>query len=91
MTLIVSRIENRQMKIISDSKITDKNAVRNNPLAGNLKSFILSPQLSVSFAGKVYFAEKFLSLFFSKKIKTFNEMNYPEAEPSRYQAEKNIF
>jgi hypothetical protein len=74
MTLIVSRIEKKQIKIISDSKITDKNAVRNNPLLGNLKSFILSPQLSVSFAGNVFFAEKFLSIYYSKKIRTLQEL-----------------
>lgn len=76
MTLIVSRIEKNQIKIISDSKITDKNAVRNNPLTGNLKSFILTPQISVSFAGNVHYAEKFLSLYFSKKIKTFEELKF---------------
>jgi len=74
MTLIISRIEKKQLKIISDSKITDKKAVRNNPLSGNLKSFILTPQLSVSFAGNVFYAEKFLSIYFSNQIKTLEQL-----------------
>ncbi|MDO3696047.1 hypothetical protein QVZ41_14435 [Wenyingzhuangia sp. chi5] len=74
MTLIVSRIDKNKIKIISDSKITDKDAVRNNPLLGNLKSFILNPQISVSFAGNVHYAEKFLTLFFSNQIQTLEEL-----------------
>ena len=76
MTLIVSRVVNRQIKIISDSKVTDQNVVRNNPLMGNLKSFILNPQLAVSFSGNVHYAEKFLSIYFSNQIKTFNDLKY---------------
>ena len=66
MTLIVGRIHEENIKIYSDSKITDINSVRNNPLTANLKCFILHPHICLSFSGNVHYAEKFLEKFYSK-------------------------
>ena len=74
MTLIVGRIVNNGIRFISDSKITDENAVRNNVLSGNLKSFIVHHSTCVCFAGNTYFAEKFLTEFYSKKISNLKEL-----------------
>lgn len=74
MTLVVGRIENEKIKFISDSKVTDQNSVRNNVLSGNLKSWILTPSLCVSFAGNTFYAEKFLSDYYDKKIKTVQDL-----------------
>ena len=68
MTLIVCRQIKEKIYIVSDSKVTDKNAVRNNPLSGNLKCLILNPYLSLCFAGNIYYAEKILELFYNNKI-----------------------
>lgn len=76
MSLIVGRIENTQIKFISDSKITDESKVRNNPLTGNLKTWILTHLLCVSFAGKTYFAEKFLEKYYGGELNTFQELLY---------------
>ncbi|WP_298551036.1 hypothetical protein [uncultured Algibacter sp.] len=74
MTLIICRQIKEKIYIVSDSKVTDKNAVRNNPLAGNLKSLILNPYLSLSFAGNIHFAEKILELFYSNKIANLQQL-----------------
>lgn len=62
------------IRYTSDSKITDETVVRNNPLLGSLKLFILTPQICFGFSGKVYFAEKFLEEFYSKSFKNFGEI-----------------
>ena len=74
MTLIVAKIKEDKIKIVSDSKITDEAAVRNNPLFGNLKTIILSKDTCIGYAGKVYFAEKILNEFYGGKIKNFKEL-----------------
>ncbi|MCB0462924.1 MAG: hypothetical protein R2816_10520 [Flavobacteriaceae bacterium] len=74
MTLIICRQIKEKVYIVSDSKVTDKNAVRNNPLAGNLKSLILNPYLSLSFAGNVHYAEKILELFYSNRIGSLQQL-----------------
>jgi hypothetical protein len=67
MSLIICRQIEEKIYIVSDSKVTDKNAVRNNPLSGNLKCLILNPYLSLCFAGNIYYAEKILELFYKNK------------------------
>lgn len=64
MTLVVARIENQNIYIESDSKITDENAIRSNPLCGLLKTLILHPCVCVSFAGNVHYAEQAINRFF---------------------------
>ncbi|MBE7692825.1 hypothetical protein [Tenacibaculum finnmarkense] len=74
MTLIICRQIKEKIYIVSDSKVTDKNAVRNNPLTGNLKSIILNPYLSLCFAGNIHYAEKILELFYSNKIANLQQL-----------------
>ncbi|WP_299680615.1 hypothetical protein [uncultured Tenacibaculum sp.] len=74
MTLVICRQVEEKIYIASDSKVTDKNSVRNNPLTGNLKSLILNPFLSLSFAGNIHYAEKILELFYSNKIFSFQQL-----------------
>ncbi len=63
MTLVVARIEGDNIYIESDSKITDDRAVRSSPLCGLLKTLILHPFVSVSFAGNVHYAEQAINRF----------------------------
>ena len=71
MTLIVARVNDNELEILSDTKITDECSVRNNPLSSNLKIFILNPKTCVAFSGNVYYAEKFLEYFYSLKLYNF--------------------
>jgi hypothetical protein len=72
MTLVVARIVEDNIFIESDSKVTDERLVRDNPLCGLLKTFILHPFVSVSFAGNISFAECALKKFFEQKINDIN-------------------
>ena len=66
MTLIVGRIINDRIFIESDTKITDRSEAKSDPLVRTLKIIILHPFIAVTFAGKVYFAEKALKEIYSK-------------------------
>ncbi|HEY9117661.1 MAG TPA: hypothetical protein VIN11_07530 [Roseivirga sp.] len=69
MTLVVGRVlADGKILIKSDSKITDLTSVKNEPLCGALKSLILHPNVSVSFAGNVTYAEEALKLFYEQRI-----------------------
>ena len=59
MSLIVARKVKNNLIILSDTKLTPHNDERanNRPSDGTIKSYILSKQISVSFAGSQYFAE----------------------------------
>ncbi|MGL2966989.1 hypothetical protein [Flavobacterium sp. XGLA_31] len=74
MTLIVGRVHDENIKIYSDSKITDINSVRNNALTANLKCFILHPHICLSFSGNVHYAEKFLEKFYSNTPFSFSNI-----------------
>ncbi len=74
MTLVIGKIKENSIRFVSDSKITDEFEVRNNPLLGNLKTFILNPKTCLSFSGNTYFAEKFLDEFYSNKIQNFQHL-----------------
>jgi hypothetical protein len=76
MTLIVGKIKNNLIRLVSDSKITDENSVRNNALLGNLKLFIINPTTCLGFSGNTYFAEKLFEEVYSNKIKKINELLY---------------
>ncbi len=64
MSLIIAKIINGKIYIESDSKVTDKDTVRTDPLCGLLKTIIIHPFISISFAGVIYFAEKALKNIF---------------------------
>jgi hypothetical protein len=64
MSLIIAKIIDGKIYIESDSKVTDKDAVRTDPLCGLLKTIIIHPCISISFAGVIYFAEKALKSIF---------------------------
>lgn len=72
MTLIVARIYKENIYIESDSKITDERLVRSDPLCGILKTLILHPFVSVSFAGNVNYAELAIKNFFKYAIDDVN-------------------
>lgn len=56
-SLVVARIIEGKIQIESDSKIYDRDSARNDLSNCKLKSFILDPTLSLSYAGKEYFGE----------------------------------
>jgi hypothetical protein len=60
MTLVVGRIIQGMLRVDSDSKITDPNIVsnRNSIFTGVLKTVILNPRISISYAGGVETAQK---------------------------------
>lgn len=67
MTLVVGRIEGKNIFIESDSKISDENLAKHNPLYGMLKTIIISPFLCISFASNnINFVEDALKSFFEK-------------------------
>lgn len=71
MTLIVGRITQGGVLVDSDSRITDPNIVsnKNNIFSGILKTIILNPFISVSYAGGVETAQKAIEeLYNLKKI-----------------------
>lgn len=79
MTLVVARTAETNIYIKSDTKITDtfgKGLVREQrerlPLAGLLKSVILSPKISVSFAGEALHAARFLKGYYLSKDTEWN-------------------
>lgn len=57
MSLIIGRIEGNKLQIHSDSKLTDKDAAKDSPLCSVLKSLIIFPNLVISYAGWVGYAE----------------------------------
>ena len=51
MSLIVARIIEDEIRIVSDTKVTNYSAVHNTPLNGSLKCVVVSPSCCVCFAG----------------------------------------
>jgi hypothetical protein len=74
MTLVVARIDQENIYIESDSKITDDRLVRSDPLCGLLKTLILNPFVCVSFAGNVHYAELAITRFFEQSIEDINTL-----------------
>lgn len=68
MTLIIARIIWEEINIESDSKVTDESILTNNPLCWVIKTLILHPCISLSYAGNLFYAEKALERFFDEKI-----------------------
>jgi len=48
---------NDKIITVSDTKLTYEHLDRNNPKDGTIKSIIITPQISVSYAGDIHFAE----------------------------------
>src|SRR5680860_814462 len=70
MTLVVGRICQESLRIESDSRITDPNIASNNNniFSGLLKSIVLNPSLSISYAGGVETAQKAIEIIYSLPI-----------------------
>ncbi len=79
MTLIIARISQNFLRIDSDSKITDPLVAsnRNNIFSSLLKTIILNPTISVSYAGGVETAQKAIEELY--KLNDFN-INVVKAE-----------
>jgi tetratricopeptide (TPR) repeat protein len=60
MSLIVARKHKNNLIVLSDTKLTYRHEERNSPRDGTIKTIILSPDVAVSYAGDVYFAEEAL-------------------------------
>jgi hypothetical protein len=61
MSLVVARVIDDEIRIISDTKITDSDALHPTPLDGGLKCIAISPTCCVCFAGNVTVAEEALA------------------------------
>jgi hypothetical protein len=61
MSLVVSRVIDDEIRIISDTKITDSGVLHPTLLDGGLKCIAISPTCCVCFAGKVGVAEEALA------------------------------
>jgi hypothetical protein len=57
MSLIVARIIEDEIRIVSDTKVTNYSAVHNTPLNGSLKCVVVSPSCCVCFAGTAVLAQ----------------------------------
>jgi hypothetical protein len=57
MSLIVARIIEDEIRIVSDTKVTNYSAVHNTPLNGSLKCVVVSPACCVCFAGRAGLAQ----------------------------------
>ena len=74
MSLVVGRIVDNKISIISDSKVTNKDFAKNSPLIGVLKTLILDPQTSLSYTGKIYYIEIALDNYLQMKAKTVDDV-----------------
>lgn len=69
MSLVICKNINNKIFIESDSRVTDINAARKETYYGVLKTVILHPKISISFAGNIYLAEKAIKeIFLYKKL-----------------------
>ena len=57
MSLIVARIIEDEIRIVSDTKVTNYSAVHNTPLNGSLKCVVVSPSCCICFAGRAGLAQ----------------------------------
>ena len=76
MTLVVGRITQGGIRVDSDSRITDPNIAsnRNNIFSGLLKTIILNPNISVSYAGAVDTAQKAIEQLYQLEKFEINEI-----------------
>lgn len=64
MSLIICKIIDDKIYIESDSRITDLNSGRKESIYGVIKTIILHPRISISYAGNIYSAEKAIKEIF---------------------------
>ncbi len=58
MTLVIARIIWNEINIESDSRVTDERRVKKDPLCWVLKTLILHPVISLSYAGNIFLLKK---------------------------------
>jgi hypothetical protein len=68
MSLVVARVIDDEIRIISDTKITDSGALHPTLLDGGLKCIAISPTCCVCFAGNVTVAEEALAPILNRTI-----------------------
>ncbi len=68
MTLVVARIEGLNLFIESDSKVTDPLMLQKSPVCSVIKTVILNPLVTLSYAGDVPLAEEVIRNFYIKGI-----------------------
>lgn len=69
MSLVICKKFNNKLYVESDSRITDINSARKESLYGVIKTVILHPKISISYAGNIYIAERaILEIFAFKKL-----------------------
>lgn len=67
MSLVICKKINNKLYVESDSRITDINSARKESLFGVIKTVILHPRISISYAGNIYIAERAIAEIFSYK------------------------
>lgn len=65
MTLVVARIIEDEIFVISDTKITDPNEIVNNPLTRAIKAIIIHPNIFIAYAGDFEVAKSALSCIYN--------------------------
>lgn len=74
MTLVVARIEGLNLFIESDSKVSDPLMVQKSPVCSVIKTVILNPLVTLSYAGDVPLAEEVIRNFYIKGISNVEEL-----------------
>lgn len=74
MTLIVAKNIDGKIQIESDSRITDPNVVRANPLNGFIKLIIYVPEISIAYAGDVKYAEEAIDIVYKLRLNNLNTL-----------------
>ena len=74
MSLVVARRIADEVRIISDTKISNPLALHQTPLTGALKCIVVSPTCCISFVGNIYIAEGALTPLLQGAISTRREL-----------------
>lgn len=74
MSLIVARLIDREVRIISDTKMVSYQPLYQTPLDGGLKCIIISPTCCISFSGNVRIAQQALTPIMSHASLSRNEI-----------------
>ncbi|BDU25165.1 hypothetical protein [Flavobacterium sp. GSB-24] len=91
MTLVIAKIIEDDIQIISDTKITDIFLGSQNPLKGQLKTVILNPYISISFSGLPDYAEEVLQSYYKKELLNLNSLLIKCLEINRKSHDKTNF
>src|SRR5436190_20196722 len=68
MSLVVARVIDDEIRIISDTKITDPDALHPTLLDGGLKCIVISPSCCICFAGNVTVAQEALAPILDRRL-----------------------